>query len=135
MSLSSYVLTLEQRAPFVAIPAFPSRYFRHQPMFINRRAGIASRDLKGKRIGLPEYHTAGVWQRGLLEDEYGVAVEDRGRTEEIRFDLPEGISVTPIGPDQTLSEMLATGEVDAVFSASTPSFFHTSGDVTRLVPD
>ncbi|WP_326751578.1 ABC transporter substrate-binding protein [Streptomyces hirsutus] len=147
MSLSSYVLTLEQGAPFVAVPAFPSRYFRHQSMFVNRNSGIASpADLRGKRVGLPEYQiTAGVWQRGMLEDEYGVAVEDmrfftggveeRGRSEKIRLDLPEGISVRPIGPEQTLSQMLAAGELDAVFSASTPSSFHTSPDVTRLFPD
>lgn len=147
MSLSSYVLTLEQGAPFVAVPAFPSRYFRHQSMFVNRASGIATpEDLRGKRVGLPEYQiTAGVWQRGMLEDEYGVAVEDmrfftggvedRGRTEKIELDLPAGISVEPIGPQDTLSQMLADGRLDAVFSASTPSTFHTSPDVVRLFPD
>jgi 4,5-dihydroxyphthalate decarboxylase len=147
MSLSSYVLTLERGAPFIAVPAFPSRYFRHQSMFINRNSGITTpADLRGKRVGLPEYQiTAAVWQRGMLEDEYGVAiedmqfftggVEDRGRTEKIDLDLPAGITVEPIGPDSTLSEMLADGRIDAVLSASTPSAFRTSPDVVRLFPD
>jgi 4,5-dihydroxyphthalate decarboxylase len=147
MSLSSYVLTLERGAPFIAVPAFPSRYFRHQSMFVNRNSGIVTpADLRGKRIGLPEYQiTAAVWQRGMLEDEYGVAVEDmyfltggvedRGRTEKIELDLPTGINVEPIGPDDTLSEMLAEGRIDAVFSASTPSSFYTRPQVGRLFPD
>ncbi|MGH3730346.1 MAG: hypothetical protein ACRDTU_16580, partial [Micromonosporaceae bacterium] len=79
MSLSSYVLTLERAAPpFVALPVFPSRYFRHQTMFVNAQSGIATPgDLKGRRVGVPEYQiTAGVWQRGMLQDDYGVRPQD-----------------------------------------------------------
>ena len=60
MSMSSYVLTLNQeRPPFVALPAFPSRYFRHQTMFVNRNSGITTpEDLKGKRIATATGTTA-----------------------------------------------------------------------------
>jgi len=148
MSLSSFVLTLNQETPpFVAIPVFPSRYFRHQTMFVNGNSGItAPEDLKGKRVGVPEYQiTAGVWQRGMLQDEYGVqprdmkffsgGVEEIGRVEKIRLDLPDDISVQPIGPGDTLSQMLSSGELDALFTAHVPSCFYTHNHVKRLFPD
>lgn len=148
MSMSSYVLTLNQeRPPFVALPAFPSRYFRHQTMFVNRNSGITTpEDLKGKRVGVPEYQiTAGVWQRGMLRDEYGVhprdmkffsgGVEETGRVEKIKLDLPSDVSVEPIGPNDTLSQMLSNGELDALFTAHVPSCFYTDDNVQRLFPD
>ncbi|WP_345751645.1 PhnD/SsuA/transferrin family substrate-binding protein [Microbacterium rhizophilus] len=148
MSLSSYVMTLDRPDPeYIALPVFPSRYFRHQTMFVNTNSGISSpEDLRGKRVGLPEYQiTAGVWQRGMLNDEYGVACEEMefftggvdapGRDEKLALDLPKSISVTRIGPEQTLSDMLAAGELDAVFSANVPGSFGTSPAVARLFPD
>ncbi len=148
MSFSSYVLSIQRPDPaFIAIPVFPSRYFRHQSVFVNRRSGIESpADLIGKRIGTPEYQmTAAVWQRGFLEDDYGVRVEDLeiftggmeapGRHEKIPLATPDSIRITPIGPEQTLSRMLADGELDAIASASTPSSFRASPDVVRLFPD
>lgn len=148
MSLSSYVLTLNDPVPpFVAIPVFPSRYFRHQSIFINTRSGItAPGDLAGKRVGIPEYQmTASVWQRGILEEEYGVTteqmhyftggLEEPGREEKIPLSLPSGISVTPIHSDQTLSGMLAEGELDAIFCANEPSSFRSQDHIRRLFED
>lgn len=59
LSLSSYVLTLgQENPPFIALPVFPSRFFRHQSMYINRNAGIRQpSDLRNKRIGIPEYQS------------------------------------------------------------------------------
>lgn len=59
LSLSTYVLTLNQEnPPFIALPVFPSRYFRHQSMYINSKAGISKpADLRGKKIGIPEYQS------------------------------------------------------------------------------
>jgi 4,5-dihydroxyphthalate decarboxylase len=148
MSLSSYILTLnEPDPPFIALPVFPSRYFRHQTMFVNSRSGLEKpADLKGKRVGVPEYQiTAGVWQRGMLHDEYGVSPEDMrfysggvegtGRAEKIGLDLPPGIHLEPISPDQTLSGMLVDGELDALFTAHVPSAFYEGEHIKRLFTD
>jgi 4,5-dihydroxyphthalate decarboxylase len=148
MSLSSYLLTLnEPDPPFVALPVFPSRFFRHQSIYINTRSGIAEpADLAGKRIGTPEYQmTAGVWQRGILADDYGVpvdsphyltgAIEGRGRQEKIPLELPERIRVTPIDADRDLSTMLAAGELDAIYSASEPPCLGQVSHVRHLFED
>jgi 4,5-dihydroxyphthalate decarboxylase len=148
MSLSSYVASLGQNHPaFVAIPAFPSRFFRHSCIFLSTKSGIRKpEDLKGRRIGVPEYQmTAPVWIRGILSDDYGVKVtdvehcsggeEEPGRDEKLKLSLPKEICLRPIGPGQTLSRMLADGEIDALVTARAPSSFHKQPDrVQRLFP-
>jgi 4,5-dihydroxyphthalate decarboxylase len=150
LSLSSYVLTLNQEnPPFIAIPVFPSRFFRHQNMYINTNSGISKpQDLKGKRIGIPEYQmTASVWQRGIMAEDFGVPItsvqfftgaiepSDRPRTSKVAHSYPDGVSVTAIEAGKNLSQMLADGEIDAIFSATKPSSFHTHEHVTNLFPN
>ena len=149
MSMSSYCVTLMQDdPPFIAIPIFPSRCFRHSSIYVNTGAGIERpEDLVGKRIGVPEYQmTAPVWIRGILADEYGVAPdsvtyfsggeEEPGRVDKLKVDLPPQFRVTPIGPQQTLARMLADGELDAFHTARAPSTFYNEPDrVRRLFPD
>ena len=146
MSLSSYVMSLFEPEPgFVAIPVFPSRCFRHSCIYVNAASGIKEpKDLIGKRVGNPEYQlTAPVWIRGIMSDEYGVPVnsvtyyaggqEEPGRPEKLSLDLPKDIRLERIRPDQKLSSMLATGEIDALYTPRMPSSFHTSyGKVKRL---
>lgn len=138
MSLSSYVVGLTRDAPFVALPVFPSRLFRHSGIYVSAGSGIEKpQDLVGKQVGLAEYQlTANVWIRGILADQHDVPVESvtyrtgglhqSGRVEKLKVDLPPEIRIEPIGPGQTLSGMLATGELDAVYSPRTPESF-TSG--------
>jgi len=149
LSLSSYTLSLfRDDCPFIAIPIFPSRYFRHSCVYVNSDSGIREpKDLIGKRIGNPEYQmTAPVWIRGILSDEYGVPVtsvtylsggeEQAGRTEKIPLSLPPEIRLEAIPSDKTLSRMLETGEIDALYTARAPStFFNGSGKVRRLFED
>ncbi|MFM9885387.1 MAG: ABC transporter substrate-binding protein [Burkholderiales bacterium] len=138
MSLSSYTVSLQrEKPPFIAIPIFPSRFFRHSSIYVSTASGIREpQDLIGKRIGTPEFQmTAPVWIRGILQDEYGVAPssveywtggeEEPGREEKLKLDLPATIKLRPIGPTQTLSQMLAAGEIDALHTARSPSTFHT----------
>lgn len=91
--------------------------------------------------------TAAVWQRGIMEDEFGVSIKDvefytgaiersaGERSSKIPHTLPEGVRVTAIQPGQSLSQMLADGELDAIFSATKPSSFNTSKKVTYLFPN
>jgi 4,5-dihydroxyphthalate decarboxylase len=149
MSLSSYVVSLFEDHPrFIAIPIFPSRFFRHSCVYVNAASGIREpKDLIGKKVGTPEYQmTAPVWIRGILSDEYKVPVasvtyytggeEEAGRGEKLPLSLPPAIRIMPIGPTQTLSKMLETGEIDALHTARAPSSFTSgSGNVRRLFPD
>jgi len=146
MSLSSYTVSLfRDDPPFIAIPIFPSRSFRHNGIFVSTKSGVREpKDLIGKRVGNPEYQlTAQVWIRGILSDEYGVAPsaveywtggeEQPGREEKIALSLPPEIKVRRIGPTQTLSQMLADGEIDALYAPRIPSTLATRPkDVRRL---
>ncbi len=149
MSLSSYTVSMfREPRPFVAIPIFPSRMFRHSSIYVSAKSGIREpRDLIGKRIGTPEYQmTAPVWIRGILADGYGVppdsvtyftgGEEEPGRDEKLKLDLPPRFRVQRIGPAQTLSAMLAAGEIDALHTARMPSTFVAGdGRVRRLFED
>jgi 4,5-dihydroxyphthalate decarboxylase len=131
--------------PFVAIPVFPSRSFRHSCIFINRNSGITEpKDLIGKRVGNPEYQlTACVWIRGILSDEYKIPVssvtyfrggeETPGRTEKQTVSLPPEIRLENIAQDKTLSNMLDAGEIDAIYSPRTPSCIARKSPNVRLL--
>ena len=148
LSLSSYLMTLDdERPPYVAIPVFPSRFFRLQSIYVNTDRVGSPVDLIGKRVGCPEYQlTACVWQRGTLADHYGVPVDgveyvtgaltgSRPRDEKVRLDLPPGIRVSSIAEGQNLSDMLAAGEIDALYTAPAPLTFGVAPNVRRLFED
>lgn len=149
LSFSSYLRTIDSGdAAYVAIPAFVSRLFRHSAIYIRTDRGIREpADLKGKLIGLPEYQiTAVVWLRGIMQDEYGVkpsdikwrqgGVEEPGRQERTPLKPIPGIDLQPVPPDKTLSGMLESGELDALYSARAPScFLRGAPNVARLFPN
>ena len=146
MSLSSYVVSLFADKPqFIGIPIFPSRSFRHSGIYVNAASGIREpKDLIGKKVACAEYQlTANVWIRGILNDEYKVPItsyttytgglEEPGRIEKITLSLPPNVKVEPIPEGKTLSKMLETGELDAMFTPRAPSSFtNGSGNVRRL---
>lgn len=149
LSLSSYTMLVSRgESPYVGIPAFVSRLFRHSGIYIRTDRGIDHPSkLAGKTIGLPEYQiTATVWIRGILQDEYGVNVEDvawrqggledAGRQERAQLALPANIDLKPIPSDRTLSDMLETGDIDGLISARAPScYLNGAPNVDRLFPD
>jgi 4,5-dihydroxyphthalate decarboxylase len=143
MSLSNYITLVSRgNAPFVAIPAFPSRVFRHGYFFVNTEKGIERpSDLVGKRGGVPEYsQTAAVYMRGLLEHEYGVKPSQvewiQSRTDRLAHGLPPDVHVTPAPAGVELSDMLERGEIDFLMTANNPvSFRRGAPNVRRLFPN
>lgn len=145
MSLASYTVSLSRGAPFIAIPVFPSRFFRHSGIYVSAQSDIREpADLVGKRVGIAEYQlTANVWIRGMLDEHYGVPVEsvryhvgglhEAGRIEKLALELPAEIRLASIPADRTLNEMLAAGELDAVYTPRMPhAYADGSGLVRRL---
>lgn len=136
LSLSSFAIRSARRDnPYIGIPVFPSRAFRHTAIVVRRDRGIDSpQQLKGRRIGTPEYQlSACVWARGILQDEHGVrpediiwvrgGMEDPGRIEKISLNLPPGVRLESAAPDRTLSQLLAQGELDGIIGPRLPSCF------------
>jgi 4,5-dihydroxyphthalate decarboxylase len=148
LSMGAFLVAAAQgRRPFVAIPVFPSRTFRHRCIFLNTASGIARpEDLRGRRVGVPEYTmTAAVWLRGLFQHEYRIKPEEifwvqageeqLGRKDRVDFDLPPGIRLEVV-QDKTLNDMLEDGAIDALISPRMPScFLRGSPRVARLFPD
>jgi 4,5-dihydroxyphthalate decarboxylase len=148
MSFSTYIaLKARGEHHYTAVPVFLSRAFRHSAIFVRSDRGIASpADLKGKRIGTPEYFTTMlVWMRGLLSDEYGVKPADLrwrlgGLEQPSQKTAPPepvaGVDIENVLAGKTLAGMLADGELDALFTARPPScFVKGAPNVGRLFAD
>lgn len=143
---SSTVKTAEGNFPYVGIPAFLSRCFRHTCLYVRTDRIKKPQDLKGKRIGLPEYQlTAMVWARALLEDDFGVKPSDvtwvrggiahPGRPEKIKLNLPADVRLENAPEDKTISGMLAAGDIDAFMAPRAPALPPDTPNVGWLFPD
>jgi 4,5-dihydroxyphthalate decarboxylase len=133
---------------YSAVPVFLSRMFRHSAIYIRRDRGIGSpADLKGRRIGVPEYQmSAALWARGMMHDEHGVGydqvrwlqggLEEPGRKDKFQLNLPPGFPLEAAPSGRSLSALLAAGDLDAVISARAPScYLESDPQVTRLFAD
>ncbi len=131
----------------VGLPVICSRLFRFSSFYVNKNAKIKTvQDLKGKRVGSPEWaHSAAVYMRGWMHNEAGVKLNDvhwyqaganaPGRIEKVELNLPKGMQLTRVA-DKSLSEMLASGEIDCAIIARPPTcFLEGHPDVVRLYPD
>ncbi len=148
MSISELITRISARkCPFVAIPVFPSRCFRHGFIAVNRKTVRAPKDLAGKRIGVPLYtQTAAVFIRGLLAEDFGVDLSGVHWVEgAINQAAPHGhptvlpvlrpLSITANNTGRSLSDLIAAGEIDATIGTSLPASIKTCPDVVRLFPD
>ncbi len=149
LSFSSYMVqTTRGDCPYIGIPAFVSRMFRHSGIYIRTDRGIRTpADLKGRLVGVPEYQlTALVWIRGILKDLYGIDAhdihfrsggqEEAGRDERTPLTLTNGVDLQPIPPGETLCNMLMDGKLDALFTARAPScYVNNARDIDRLFPN
>jgi 4,5-dihydroxyphthalate decarboxylase len=128
MSLSSYLISLDQGAPFVAIPAFVSRAFRHNGIYVGAASGAADpAGLAGGVVGVAEYQlTANVWIRGIMAERHGLPVTSvryrtgglhaPGRVAKLAREPPPGVEIEPIPSGTTLAGMLADGQIDALYT-------------------
>jgi 4,5-dihydroxyphthalate decarboxylase len=158
-SLSIYIVTLfREKLPFIAIPVFTSRMFRHRSVFVRNESRIQHpSDLAGKKVGVPRFRqTAGVWIRGILSEDYGLpvssveyfqgAIDNAGEPSESEmFGVPQSeivpstsipgvIRLRFIEKNKTLSQMLLDGEIDAIYSAEDPRAF-VQNKARRLFAD
>src|SRR5919199_1004099 len=137
LSMGSHIVTTARGdSPYVGVPVFLSRAFRHSAIYVRTDRGIRSAaDLAGRTIGLPEYQqTAALWVRGILREHYGVdtrRIAWRTGGERVAITLPEGFDVRPLGQD--LGAALAEGAIDAVIAPRPPACLG-SAPVARLYP-
>jgi len=148
LSFSSYVVKASRdECPYVGVPVFLSRAFRHTSIYVRTDRIKQPSDLKGSRIGVPEYQlTAIVWARALLQDDYGIAprditwvrggINEPGRPEKIGLQLPEGVRLENAPAGDTLTAMLDRGDLDAYISPRLPGKAAMANpDVGWLFPD
>ncbi len=149
LGFSPFLISLSRGTPpYVAVPAFLSRLFRHNAVYIRNDRGINSpEDLRGKRIGVPEFQMSAVmWVRGMWKDDHGLNIdeinwvqgglEQYGREDKFPLNLPDGFPLEGAPEGKSLAELLAEGELDAVMTARAPScFINGHPNVVRLYED
>jgi 4,5-dihydroxyphthalate decarboxylase len=148
LSFAKFLTQISRPNPdIIGLPVVCSRLFRFSSFYVNRKSGIATvEDLRGKRVGSPEWaHSAAVYMRGWMQNEKGIALTDihwyqagansPGREEKVELNLPAGVQLTRVA-DKSLSEMLASNEIDCAIIARPPTcFLERHPDVERLYPD
>jgi len=132
LSLSSYTMkTAQGNSPYIAVPAFVSRTFRHTSVYVRTDRVKKPADLKGRKVGVPEYQlTANVWARAFLDDDYGVkpadvhwirgGIEEAGRPEKLAINLPAGVRLEDAPEGATISALLEAGEIDGFIAPRPP---------------
>lgn len=133
LSFSSYLVKHSRGdCPYIAVPVFLSRAFRHTSIYVRKDRIKRPEDLKGCRIGVPEYQlTAIVWARAILQDDYGIrpsdvtwvrgGIDTPGRPEKVKLQLPADVRVEAAPEGRTISEMLASGEIEGFIAPRPPS--------------
>jgi 4,5-dihydroxyphthalate decarboxylase len=135
------------KLPYVALPVFASRVFRHGFIVVNRRFVKSAADLAGKRIGVPLYtQTAALFVRGLMQHDLGIdlstiewvqgAINEPGAYgNPAVMPLLKPVNVTPNRSGKSLSDLLEAGEIQAIIGSNLPQALKRNPDVVRLFPD
>jgi len=147
LSMSSFtVKTSQGNCPYVGVPAFVSRAFRHNAIYVRTDRIKKPSDLKGKKVGVPEYQlTANVWARAILEDDHGVkpsdihwvrgGIEDADRPEKISVKLPADVRIEDAPAGKSISALLAEGAIDGFIAPRPPSLPKNTPHVGWLFAD
>ncbi|PHS38927.1 MAG: hypothetical protein COB07_07375 [Sulfurovum sp.] len=137
---------------YTLLPIFPLRLFRHKSIFIGTDSGIKTpKDLKGKTIATPGYSSTSLtWIRGILQDEYGITPQDvkwvtsskdssakeAGKISKNEQMIPKGINIQSGTKGKDESELLLSGEADALFHAAEPkAYVQGNPEISRLFAD
>jgi len=132
LSLSSYLVRHARGdCPYIAVPVFLSRSFRHTAIYVRKDRIKRPEDLKGRRVGLPEYQlTANVWARAILQDDHGVkpsdiqwvrgGIDTPGRPEKITLQLPPDVHLENAPEGVTISRLLDSGQIDGFMAPRPP---------------
>lgn len=148
-SITEFVARLSMdQCPFIAIPAFPSRAFRHGAIAVNVGAGVRTpKDLAGGRIGVPLYSmTAAVWIRGHLEHDFGVDLSNVTWVEGAMdaaakygnpnvMPLIKPVRIERAGRGASLGELLTSGDLIGTIGTGVPAAMHGNDNLRRLFPD
>lgn len=148
MSFAKFATQVTRKdSDLIGLPVICSRLFRFSSFYVNRKSGIKTiADLYGKSVGSPEWaHSAAVWMRGWMQNDLGMdmsrikwvqaGANAPGREEKVELNLPDGIEITRV-KEKSLSEMLASGDLDCAIIARPPTcFLEDHPDVIRLFPD
>ena len=156
LSLGTHLLTTARgESGYIGVPAFVSRSFRHSAIYVRRDRVDAVEDLRGKRVGVPDFQqTAGIWVRGILGEEHGISsrdvewftggMEQPGRANRVAQSLAPDIRMQVIVPELTLAQMLKAGDAGLSWRISAGHVEHgkqrmlaaleTSGGATAATP-
>jgi len=148
MSSSEFVSRYAaKKLPFVALPVFASRVFRHGFIVVNRKFITSPKELAGKRIGVPLYtQTAAIFVRGLMQHDLGVDLstiewvqgainEPGGYGNPSVMPLLKPTNIVQNQSGKSLSDLLAAGEIHAIIGSNLPRSLKRHPDVVRLFPD
>jgi 4,5-dihydroxyphthalate decarboxylase len=125
-SLANYCALKSRGGPYMAIPAFPNRKFRHSYIFVPEHSPLKEPEqLKGKKVGIPSWlNTCGLWVRGILSDEYGITAADihwiMPRKAKIELSLPPGVRLDVVPGEGSLAARMLKGEFDAIIVPDFP---------------
>jgi 4,5-dihydroxyphthalate decarboxylase len=148
-SLSSYVMALDRGdSPYIAVPVFPSRMFRHNAVYVRSDSTLRRpSDLRGGSVGLQAWHiTAMVWIRGIFAEHHDLPVDAvryvlGGLDTSVvpaggaRAEPPEGVSITEAPAGTSLTDMLLDGSIDAIYAPGAPAAFRSAGGMVRRLFD
>jgi 4,5-dihydroxyphthalate decarboxylase len=147
LSLSSFtVKTAAGDNPYVGVPCFVSRAFRHTSIYVRTDRIKEPKDLRRRTVGVPEYQlTANVWARAILQDDYGIApsdirwvrgaIEHAGRVEKINIKLPPGVVLENAPEGRTISDLIDKGEIDGFMAPRAPYLPRPNPNVGWLFRD
>jgi 4,5-dihydroxyphthalate decarboxylase len=143
-SMLQHILRVDEGdRSFVAVPVFPLRNFTARDLYVLKGSAVNPETLRGRRIGIYNWVASGaVWYRHFVRYlgqnpsaiTWVVGGTDAPAKVDARVPLPKNVTNAPA--DQSLSDLLLAGEIDALWGPIPPKNHHAiDGPIVRLFPD